>query len=360
MSANRLYDIWFQWVAKLLPLGVRITCVRNLAWFVVGLHLSQSVHLARIGAVLPFQVRLSSVTTRLTRFLQNRAFQVRRWYRPIAEALLRQAAAQGVVRLVVDASKVSAHHRLLIVCLAYRKRALPIVWTWVSGARGRSSTLTQQALLCYVYQLLPAGAKVLLVGDCEFGAVAIMRQVQAWGWDYVLRQRGNLLVCVHTSSRWQPLKQLLPRKGKVFWYPRALLTTQLWHCGLLCYWRKGEKEPWFLATNLADPATVLQAYRLRMWIEQMYGDWKGHGVRLEQTHLCHVARLGRLTCVVALAYLWLVTEGSRAIKKGLRPWVDRRERRDLSIYRIGLYIIERCWACALPFSVHVIPYFYKL
>lgn len=359
MSASRLYDTWFQWVTKSLP-DERLTRRRNLTWFIVGLHLSQSVHLARIGAKLPLQVPLCSVTARLSRFLQNRAFQVRRWDRPIAEALLRQAAAQGVVRLIVDSSKVSAHHQLLIVCLAYRKRALPIVWTWVSGARGHSSAMTQEALLRYVYHLLPPGAEVLLVGDCEFGAVAVMQQMQAWGGHYVLRQRGNLLACVHAQSRWQHLEQLLPYKGKVFWYPQALLTAQLWHGGLLCYWRNGEKEPWFLATNLSGPAAVLHAYRLRMGIEQMYGDWKGHGVRLEQTHLCHISRLARLTFVVALSYLWLVTEGSRTIKKGLRHWVDRKDRRDLSIYRIGLYVIERCCACALPFSVRLIPYFYKL
>jgi hypothetical protein len=359
MPANRLYDTWFQWIRKSLP-DERITRVRNLTWLIVGMYLSQSVHLARIGSQLPFQVSLTSVTARLARFLQNGAFRVRDWYRPIAEALLGQAAAQGVVRLIVDGSKVSAHHQLLMVGLAYRKRALPIAWTWVRGARGHSSSMTQLALLHYVYSLVPAHAEVRLVGDCEFGAVAILQQLHAWGWHYVLRQRGDLLVCVDQASRWQRVEQLLPCKDKVFWYPHALLTEQLWHCSLLCYWRTGEKEPWFLATNLVDSAAVLHAYALRMWIEEMYGDWKGHGVYLEQTHLCHISRLARLTFAVALSYLWLVTQGSKTIKRGLRRWVDRKNRRDLSIYRIGLYVIERCCACELPFSVHLIPYFYKL
>jgi len=359
MSANHLYDTWFQRVRKSLP-DERITRVRNLTWLIVGMYLSQSVHLARIATRLPFLVSLQAITTRLTRFLQNGAFQVRRWYRPIAEALLRQAAAQGVVRLIVDGSKVSAHHQLLMVSLAYRKRALPIVWTWVKGARGHSSAVTQLALLRYVHQLLPAQAEVRLVGDTEFGAVAVLQQLQAWRWPYVLRQRGNLLVCVDKESRWQRVEQLLLHKGKVFWYPQALLTEQLCHGSLLCYWRTGEKEPWFLATHLVDPAAVLHAYSLRMWIEEMYGDWKGHGVHLEQTHLAHVQRLARLTFAVALWYLWLVTEGSRAIKQGLRHWVDRKDRRDLSIFRIGLYIIERYYACELPFSVRLIPYFHKL
>jgi len=89
MAANRLYDTWFQWVKKSLP-GERVTRLRNLTWFIVGMYLSQSVHLSRIGAKIPFPISLRAITARLTRFLQNGAFRVRRWYRPLAEALLRQ------------------------------------------------------------------------------------------------------------------------------------------------------------------------------------------------------------------------------------------------------------------------------
>lgn len=359
MPANRLYDTWFPWAKKLLP-DERITRVRNLVWFIVGMYLSQSVHLSRIAVKLPFQVTLRATVQRMNRFLQNHAFHVRTWYRPVAEALLKGAAAAGLVRLIVDGSKVSAHHQLLIVTLAYRKRALPIAWTWVPRSRGHSSAKVQLALLRYVHQLLPQGAQVLLVGDAEFGAVAVLRQLHTWRWWYVLRQRGNLLACVDKESGFQPLVNLVRHKDKVFWYPQAILTEQLCHTHLLTYWRSGEKEPWLLSTNLSDPKAVLHAYRLRMWIEEMFGDWKGHGVNLEKTHLCHFQRLSRLTLLVAIWYLWLVTEGSHVIKEGLRYLVDRKERRDLSIFRIGLYFVERCCACGLSLSVRLVPYFYKL
>jgi hypothetical protein len=262
------------------------------------------------------------------------------------------------VRLIVDGSKVSAGHQLLIASLAYRKRALPIAWTWVKGAQGHSDATKQLALLHYVHDLLPDKAAVLLVGDSEFGAVPVLRQVQAWQWHYVLRQKGNRLACVTQDFRWQPLDNLVPRQDEVFWYPRALLTQEhLFHTRLLAYWKTGEKEPWLLATDLPDPQAVLRAYRLRMWIEEMFGDWKGHGVDLEKTHLRHFQRLSRLTLVVALWYLWLVTRGAQTIKAGRRRLVDRKERHDLSIFRIGLYFIERCCACNLPFSIRLIPYF---
>lgn len=89
----------------------------------------------------------------------------------------------------------------------------------------------------------------------------------------------------------------------------------------------------------------------------MFGDWKGHGVDIELTRLQHEERLSRLTFAVALWYLRLVTAGSRAIKNGQRSWVDRRDRRDLSIFRIGLYLMERFCTLAVSFTVRLVPTF---
>ncbi len=98
---------------------------------------------------------------------------------------------------------------------------------------------------------------------------------------------------------------------------------------------------WLLATNLDDPQAVLRCYRRRMWIEEMFGDLKGHGVDIESTQLWHFLRLSRLTLAVVLLYCWLVTFGSQTIKSGRRRLVDRNERRDYSIFRIGWNTAER-------------------
>lgn len=356
MSADQLYDTWFRRIKELLCTE-RITRVRNLVWLMVGLSLSRSVHLSQIAAKLPLQARLLSKVQRLTRLLQNGAFQVRPWYRPLVQPLLAQVAQCGPIRLIIDASKVSAHHRLLMVALAYRKRALPIVWTWVNSGRGHSSAIKQLALLSYVQRLLPEHAQVILVGDCEFGSTPLLQQAKKWHWQYVLRQKGNTQVCVSVQNRWQQFADLVRVKDEPCWYPHALFTLELCHTGLLAYWKSGQPEPWLLATNLSQPQAALAAYRLRMWIEEMFGDWKGHGVDIEKTRLCHVARLSRLTLAIALWYMWHVTEGSRAIKNGKRHLVDRKERRDLSIFRIGLYMLDRCFALRVACTVRLVPYF---
>lgn len=356
MSADRLYDTWFCRIRELLSTE-RVTHVRNLVWLIVGLALSRSVHLSQIAAKLPWRAALLSNVQRLTRFLQNGGFRVRPWYRPLVQPLLAETAQHGPLRLILDASKVSAHHRLLMVALAYRKRALPIAWTWVDSSRGHSSAFKQLALLDYVRRLLPEDAQVLVVGDCEFGAVSLLQQLETWHWHYVLRQKGNTRVCVSAQRRFEHFADLAPARDEPFCYLHALFTLDLFHTNLLAYWQTGQDEPWLLTTNLPQAQDALRAYRRRMWIEEMFGDWKGHGVNIEKTRLRHVYRLSRLTLAVALWYQWLVTEGSRTVKAGLRHLVDRKQRRDLSIFRIGMYMIDRLFALHAACTIHLIPYF---
>jgi len=338
----------------------RITRVRNAVWMIVGLYLGQSVHLARIASRLPVgEAKLTSTTDRFRRFLRNAAFRVRPWYRPIAERLLARAALSGTIRLILDGSKVGAGQQLLMVALAYRQRALPICWTWVRGARGHSTARKQLALLGYVHGLLPSGTSVLVVGDCEFGTIAVARQLQNWHWQYVLRQKGNTQVSVSsTTIAWCDAVSLVPARDQVVWYPHAIVTIKhLFHARLLGYWALGEDEPWLLLTNMDQPQAALRAYRRRMWVEEMFGDWKRHGVDLETTHLRHVLRLSRLVFLVAVLYLALVDQGARTIKAGKRPLVDRSDRRDLSIFRIGLYSVDRYLARDQRLTLHLVPWF---
>ncbi len=88
----------------------------------------------------------------------------------------------------------------------------------------------------------------------------------------------------------------------------------------------------------------------------MFGDFKKHGFDLESTMLRHFLRLSRLTLAVALLYVWLSSVGARSIREGLRHLVDRKDRRDLSIFQIGLRIIERRLTNDLPFHVFLVSY----
>jgi hypothetical protein len=275
--------------------------------------------------------------------LANPAINVRNWYEPIARRwLVSQASCLQQVRLIVDGTKVGFAHQLLIVSLAYRKRAIPIAWTWVKQIKGHSTPEAQLALLAYVRSLLPRGIAVLLVGDCEFGAVEVLKQLERWHWDYVLRQKGRTHVCLFGQTEWHDFGSRVIKPGRSMWLGKGWLTQSKIHpVNLLAHWKVGEDDPWCLATNLPDRQMTLQAYARRMWIEEMFGDLKGHGFDLESTMLHHAEKLSRLTLAVALLYVWSISTGTKAIRNSQREKVDRKDRRDLSIFQIGLRFIER-------------------
>ena len=356
MPINTLYHTWFQRIRQLRP-GQRITQVGNMVWLIIGIYQSRSVCLSRIAGKIPGTAKLLSATRRLSRLLDNPAIRVRSWYEPVASQLIAsQIVALGEVRIILDGTKVGAGHQLLMLALTYRKRALPLAWTWVKSVKGHSSGIKQLALLGYIWRLIPTGTPVLVVGDSEFGSVEIMRQLEAWGWHYVLRQKPVYQVRTSEDGPWQHASELISRPGHSIWLGQGWLTAKhAFPVHLLLHWAVGENEPWFLATNLTSRQATLKAYGRRMWIEEMFGDFKKHGFDLEKTQLRHFLRLSRLTLAVAFLYIWIASIGSSTIKNGLRPLVDRKDRRDLSIFQIGLRMIERLLINDLSVPVRLFP-----
>jgi len=357
MPINALYHTWIMEIRQLRPME-RITRVQNFAWLLVGIYQSRSVYLNRVAGKIPGKAKLLSFIQRLSRLLANPMIDVRAWYEPIARSWLEsQASHLQQIRLIVDGTKVGFAHQLLIVSLAYRKRAIPIAWTWVNYAKGHSPSPAPLALLTYVKSLLPKGIAILLVGDTEFGAVEVLRQLKSWHWTYVLRQKAGTLICLDGHTEWRHFGSWVGRPGQSVWLGKGWL-TQYKRCAvnLLAHWKMGEDEPWCLATNLPDRRITLQAYARRMWIEEMFGDLKSHGFDLECTMLRHADRLSRLTLAVALLYVWSISIGTKTVQDSQREQVDRKDRRDLSIFQIGLRFIERLLINSFPCSIKLCVY----
>lgn len=207
--------------------------------------------------------------------------------------------------------------------------------------RTQFSRKTNQSLK-YVKKLIPAKTRVILVADTEFGAVGVLKQLQKWGWKYVIRQTAQSVVKIRDDISPQKLSTLDQKPGDRIWFKNVQFTTSHLHLvNLVVDWQVGEEEPWFLTTNLDTLPSALKYYRKRMWIEEMFGDMKKNGFDLESTHLRDEDRLARLTLAIVLLYVWLLAYGSQIIKSGKRHLVDRRDRRDLSLFRIGWYMTER-------------------
>jgi DDE family transposase len=263
-------------------------------------------------------------------------------YDPVAQELIRRAAISGKIRLVIDSSKVGFGHQLMMVALCYRRRTLPLVWTWIPHKKGHSQTSTQIALLREVKAWLTDSVQVVLLGDSEFGRTLLLEALDRWHWQYVLRQSGHNLVWLKGEHDWRPLDSLAVRGGSAGWYPHTVLTRDsAYPTHLVILWKSTFKEPWLLATNIPCPTLALHLYGRRMWIEEMFGDLKNNGFDLEATHLRAPERLNRLTLAVCLLFVWFIALGVAITQLGFAYLIDRADRRDLSFFRRGFDWLDR-------------------
>ena len=97
-------------------------------------------------------------------------------------------------------------------------------------------------------------------------------------------------------------------------------------------------------------------YRRRFRIETFFSHQKSRGFHIHKSHLADPARLSRLLIAACLAYIWMVTQGLRVIAENRLSLIDRTDRRDKSLFRLGLDWLKY----ALKHSIDFQPAFHFL
>ena len=335
----------------------RVTQLRNMSLLILGLHMSSSIHLSKIVRKWPLEGKEVSLVNRLRRFLKNPSIEVRNWYEPILLHLLKSFAGQEL-KLIIDCTKIGFNYRVMMVGLAYKKRSLPLVWSIHRGSRGHTTSQAQIALFRYLRPYLPKTSSVWVMGDCGFEAVDFLNFLRQEGWHFVIRQQGKIMVR-WPNQDWIRLADLALKPGQTRYVGWVRLTKKhdagwFW---LILHWEIEEDEPWFLVSDCAGKKTLIRYYKKRMSIEEMFGDFKGHGFDLEATHLNDPDRLDRLLLAVCITFVWFITLGAWVVKRGYRHFVDHNTRRDKSYFRIGWDWLERCLRLNRPFKLTFHPYF---
>jgi hypothetical protein len=98
-------------------------------------------------------------------------------------------------------------------------------------------------------------------------------------------------------------------------------------------------------------------YRRRFRIETFFSDQKIRGFHIDKSHLADPARLSRLLIAACLAYIWMITQGLCVIAEGKLSLIDRIDRRDKSLFRLGLDWLKYALKHSLNFqpTFHFLP-----
>src|ERR671917_1474693 len=156
---------------------------------------ARSANLMDLAAALPLEADRTDMRYQwITRLLGNALVVSDAIMEPFAREVLERAAATGEpLSLILDQSKMSDRHQVLMLALRWGERALPLAWR-VEQTDGAIGFETQRSLLGAVAPWLPEQAKVRLLGDRFYGTADLIGWCQERDWDYRLRLKGNLVV----------------------------------------------------------------------------------------------------------------------------------------------------------------------
>jgi Transposase DDE domain len=335
----QLLPSWTDQLHQLVP-GLRITRLRVLALFSLGLIWAETTALGRIAATLPCAVQDLSTERRLRRWLANRSMPVVPTWQPILGALLARLGQQEVL-VIFDPTPYRDDWTILILTLVVGRRALPIAWHIVPQQQhwDHATWRYLDRLARRVDAALPAGTTVTLLADRGLTSAGLIDLCAQHGWHYTLRVSASEQHGVHArlaDGTRCPLWDLVPGVGRRWDGQVEVYQAAGWRTvQLTIRWARAAKEPWLLLSDRpAGPERVAE-YRRRTHCEAFYQDTKSRGWQLESSRLTERNRLNRLLLVISLAAWWLTLLGQQVIRRGLRQRFDRRDRRDLSLMRLG-------------------------
>jgi hypothetical protein len=108
-------------------------------------------------------------------------------------------------------------------------------------------------------------------------------------------------------------------------------------------------------TNLELAVEACTYYRKRFLIETFFSDQKSRGFNLHKSHVSDPKPLARLLIAACLAYIWIIYLGNIALTPRWRKRIHRTDRCDLSLFQLGLVLIEQFFNDNIPIPVAFQP-----
>ena len=309
--------------------------VVTLAMMVAGIVMGRKAQLSVMSSEVPVAIKEQSIEMRMRSWVKHSQIDVTAVYLAFACQVL-QALASAPLVLVMDGSQVGRGCMVLMVGVLYKKRALPIAWLVYKGKKGHTTAQRHIQALEQVLPLLPSGSEVVLLGDAEYDTTAMLVWLQEnTTWQYVLRTSPQIYVQV--GSQCQPIGTFPLVSGQVMHSDHVGFTqTAAVSLNLVGWWGSRYERPIFLVTNLTNAYQACRYYRRRYRIETFFSDQKSRGFHIHKSHLADPIRLSHLLVAACLAYLWMICQGLWVIATAQTGLIDRTDRVDKSVFRLGL------------------------
>jgi hypothetical protein len=320
---------------------------------------------------VPTETNHRHAKKRIYRFLDNKNVELpvlmKCWCRFVAVILLYSFGFRTYLPVIVDITWVNGE-KYLVAAIPFLFRSIPIAFRRFTDEEIRSGTsqnLIEEAFFSWLADAL-SGYEVVIVADRGFRRASLLKYLRELGLHYVIRVSGNVWISTHENARRKHtgiLGDIKVRPGERIGihnaaYQKTLRVPTNLILGRLEAERvkkvkarraktKGGKkkklEPWYIATDLHDLNMAYGLYEKRMWIEEMFRDfksrfhWCGYKVETEE-------RREMLTFCLMVSYTIVALLGYQVLKTNRSPLVSSYGKS--SIIWLGIGIINHRKASA--------------
>jgi hypothetical protein len=333
------------------PTGTVTRHLTTLTALISGIVGSKSTQLPHIATKVPDGTQAESRVKHFARWVRNDRITEEGYFVPYAQVLLAHLALQTLV-LIIDGSVVGRGCVALMLHVVYKGRALPLAWLVRPGKKGHFPEDWHIALVEQVQELLPVGAQVVLLGDGEFDGTDLQHTLEEAGWSYVCRTGCNLTASWEGETFRLDTLGACSKPGTLIELKEVRFTEDAYGpIMLVCCWAKGYQEPLYLVSNMTSADEACHWYTKRFRIETFFSDQKSRGFHLHKSHLSKPQRLSRLLIAACLAYIWIVYLGAVCEHEGWMRIIHRGERCDLSLFQLGLRLLDHLLNAGLSIPV---------
>lgn len=273
----------------------------------------------------------------------------------IYQAVLRQAFSNwgdASITLALDTTRLFQRWCVVCVSLTYRGRALPLAWQLLEHQSSVVSMEDIHPVLASVHSFLrhlPEVEEVYFRADRGFMDQKLMTLVTAYGWKWAIRGKGQVLVYDAQGKALGKVREQLSRHGSPVFLDDVYITADKYGpVSLAAYHAPGAREPWFVVSHHACGPGIFDEYAERFQIEAGFKDLKSAGFDLEASHFRDTTALNGLIFLLALAAVFLFSEGTSLKSEEQRRTVDSHRKRRLSCFQLGRRAILTRLARRLP------------
>lgn len=333
-NAPNLYDTLFQILGQHHH-WLDIRHLHTLSWMIVGLLKSKTINLPEWAAFVDSRAKFAQSTVRrFSRWLHNEHIEVNKLYAPIIQTSL-ISWQKAVVYIALDTSMLwdeFCHIRLSII---YRGRAVPLVWKTIRHASSTVDFETYKDLLLQAAKLLPPDAQVVFLADRGFADTTLMKYLsQTLHWHWRIRIKASFYV--YREQRRIKISNIKLKRGEACFLHNVYITEKRFGTVHLALAKPhGTKESWFIASDEPTDLHTFDEYGFRFDIEENFLDDKSGAFQLESSLFRSAEAISRLCLVLAIATLFLLSQGTEVVAMGKRRWVDAHWNRGNSYLKIG-------------------------